>query len=103
MNTVRLQIFGWTLLLALSGCGGNTLNEGEDFGNLLNTSQGLTLNQDKHPIGWQQSQCTLCHNLENIHLVNRTGTSVDIVAIHDRAINKGISDCVTCHGNNGIP
>ncbi|MDP2600908.1 MAG: hypothetical protein Q8P84_09300 [Deltaproteobacteria bacterium] len=93
-------LFGF---LVLSGCGGDAFNEGEDYGNLLDTPGGLTLNQSEHPLGWGDANCTICHNLENIHLVNRTGTSIDIVAIHDRAISEGISGCAACHGNNGVP
>src|SRR3989344_1337376 len=82
MKIFNFKLSFWFLMFGcvVSGCGGDSVNEGEDYGNLLNTSGGLTLNQSKHELGWGNSQCTLCHNLENIHLVNRTGTATDIVA-----------------------
>ncbi|MBI4124578.1 MAG: hypothetical protein HY609_03330 [Deltaproteobacteria bacterium] len=92
----------WLALLLLAACGENPVNEGENFGNLLNTSGGLVLTQAEHPTGWGHSECTLCHNLENIHLVDRTGIT-DIVAVHNRAISEGISGCAACHGTNGVP
>lgn len=86
----------------LFGCGSSEVSEGENYGDLLNTAQGLTLTQGEHTIGWGNTQCTLCHNLENIHLVDRTGVT-DIKAVYNRAINEGISGCSVCHGNNGVP
>ncbi|OGQ05819.1 MAG: hypothetical protein A3F82_06230 [Deltaproteobacteria bacterium RIFCSPLOWO2_12_FULL_44_12] len=86
----------------LTSCGGAALNEGENYGNILNTSQGLTLTQAEHQIGWGQSECTICHNLENIHLVDRTGIT-DIKAVHNQALSEGISGCAACHGTNGAP
>ncbi len=96
-------MFAILFIFMLTGCGSAELNEGENYGNLLNTSGGLTLNQSKHELGWGNADCTICHNLENIHLVNRTGTATNITAVHDRAISEGISGCAACHGNNGVP
>lgn len=93
-------------LLAMTGalgCGSTEFNEGENYGNLLDTAGGLTLNQSEHELGWKKSDCTICHNLENIHLVNRTGTSTNIVTVHNRAISEGIGGCAACHGGNGVP
>lgn len=90
-------------LLVLNHCGGSAFNEGENYGNLLDTPGGLTLTQAEHTLGWGNADCTLCHNLENIHLVNRTGIPLDIASIHDQAIVDGISGCAACHGNNGVP
>ncbi|MDO8526594.1 MAG: hypothetical protein Q7T03_02780 [Deltaproteobacteria bacterium] len=90
-------------LAVVTSCGGSAFNEGENFGNLLDTTGGLTLSQSEHEIGWGQADCLPCHNLENIHLVNRTGTAIDIVAIHNQALSGGIASCASCHGNNGAP
>lgn len=83
------------------GCGGAAVNGGEDYGNILNSPDGLTLTQGEHEIGWGNSQCTLCHNLENIHLVDRSGIGIDVDAIHEQALEDGIGGCAVCHGTNG--
>lgn len=89
--------------LALASCAGSEFIEGEDYGNLLDTPQGLVLTEDEHTDGWGRSACSTCHNLDNIHLVNRTGVpGVDIAAIHDQAITDGDAGCPDCHGTNGV-
>ncbi|MBI1909474.1 MAG: hypothetical protein HYS22_04835 [Deltaproteobacteria bacterium] len=91
------------LIVLLMACGGSPVNEGENYGNLLSTDQGLVLTEGEHEAGWGRSDCTLCHNLENIHRINRTGIPIDIDAIHDQALSDGIASCATCHGTNGVP
>lgn len=91
---------GMTLFLV--SCGGSTVDEGEDYGNILDTPDGLILTEEEHQGGWGRADCTTCHNLENIHLVDRTGASIDIETIHDQAIEDGIAGCAACHGTNGI-
>lgn len=83
------------------GCGEATLDEGEDYGNLLESPEGLVLTEEEHTAGWGHAECDTCHNLDNIHLVNRTDISLDIEAIHDQALEEGISSCSSCHGSNG--
>lgn len=95
-----MKVLGVILFLAMSACGQGELNQGEDYGNLLDKTGGLVLTSERHVGGWGRADCTLCHNLKNIHLVNRTGTPIDIRAIHAQAIEKGV--CATCHGNNGV-
>lgn len=90
------------IVLFLSACGGAELDKGEDYGNLLTTPGGLILTQEEHEAGWGLSDCTMCHNLENIHLENRTGLPIDIDATHDLAITEGIGGCAACHGTNGL-
>lgn len=95
------MFFGFAAF-CLTACGGTATNGGEDYGDLLDTPGGLSLNQAKHSIGWSKSECTLCHNLDNIHLVDRTGVT-DIVTVHNNAIRDGITGCAACHGTNGVP
>ena len=90
-------------VMSLSSCGGSTLDEGEDYGNLLETEEQLILTETEHPGGWGRAECTLCHNLTNIHLVDRTGINIDIATIHNRALAEGIAGCAACHGTNGVP
>lgn len=90
------------VLAVMSSCGGAEFNGGEDYGNLLDTPGGLILNEEKHRVGWGEPNCTICHDLGNIHLVNRTGLDIDIEEIHNDAIEEGISICAECHGNNGV-
>jgi len=94
-------ILWFVICLGLGSCGGAETNEGEDYGNLLDGPSGLVLTQEEHEIGWQKSECTLCHNLENIHLVDRTGVT-DIEAVQEQAISDGIAGCADCHGTNGL-
>lgn len=86
----------------LSSCNQSATNDGEDFGNLLTSPQGLLLTEEEHPEGWGRAECTLCHNLENIHLENRTGLPIDIQAIYQQALEEGLSSCASCHGTNGV-
>lgn len=87
----------------LAGCGDMEPQTGENYGNLLTTPGGLTLNQAKHQTGWGESNCAECHNFNNIHLVDRTGTSLNMAAIRNTVFTQGNSSCATCHGTNGVP
>lgn len=90
------------LTILLSYCGGVTDNEGENYGNILDSPGGLILTEDEHVGGWGRSDCTTCHNLENIHLENRTDIPMDMDAIREEAIEEGNEGCPTCHGTNGV-
>ncbi len=85
----------------LASCG-SEVDTGEDYGNLFDTPEGLELTQEEHEVGWGNPECTLCHNLHNIHLENRTGIAIDIDAIREQAIEDGIDGCADCHGTNGV-
>lgn len=89
-------------LACLVSCGAE-LNEGESYGNILDTPEGLILIEGEHEIGWGRSECTICHNLDNIHLVNRSTLPIDVDAIHDQTIEDGEPGCPACHGDNGVP
>ena len=94
------------LALALAACGETATVEGEDYGNLLASPGGLVVLQEEHPHGWGRPDCFLCHNVNNIHTVNRTGLPDDVVDLAGvRAIvtTQGDASCPLCHGDNGVP
>lgn len=91
------------LLLFFAGCGDVDPSLGENFGNILQTAAGLTLTEGEHTIGWGESNCFLCHQADNIHRTDRTGGTVDVVAIQDQVRDEGVSSCSICHGTNGAP
>lgn len=117
------------LALLLTACGSESAPQSENYGNLLvspgvcstttsqvcdsqrpcppgETCDGLVLVQEEHPTGWTRPDCFGCHNVLNIHNVNRTGLPDDVVNLPGvRAIvqNQGEASCPLCHGNNGVP
>lgn len=95
------QLFLFVCLFLVS-CGGSTFSDGEDYGNLLDSEAGLILTEEEHVGGWGRADCTTCHNLENIHLVNRTGIPIDVDAIREETLEEGVSSCPDCHGLNGL-
>lgn len=101
--TRRLLVMTVVFGTWLTACGNVEPQTGENYGNLLATTGGLVLNQSKHESGWGKSNCNLCHNFNNIHLVDRTGTAIDMAAIRTLVYDNGLSICATCHGTNGVP
>lgn len=101
MRNKILSILIVFLMLGFAGCGAE-LNTGENYGNILTTDQGLILTEAEHTGGWGRAVCTMCHNLDNIHLVDRTGINVDVDAIRTLTLEQGYSVCSTCHGTNGV-
>ncbi len=98
-------IRAWTLLgisCVAMGCGDVEL-QGEDYGDLLSSPSGLALTQDEHSAGWGKSDCTMCHNMNNIHLEDRTGTGIDMSLIRETVFTDGLTSCAACHGTNGVP
>lgn len=98
----------WIITLLLSfnflGCGSFEESEGEDYGNILNTAQGLVLTEGEHAIGWREPNCFICHQADNIHRLNRTGlNSVDVKEIQQTVLDEGLTSCSRCHGTNGVP
>lgn len=92
-----------TCLFLLVSCVGED-NEGQDFGNIFNSTEGLILTEEDHPSGWMREDCFVCHPLEVIHQVDRSGTgSVPIDEIQEFVLMEGLASCPICHGDNGVP
>ncbi len=97
MRTFALLILTFTLL----SCG-STNFQGEDYGDIMASENGLTLTAHEHKQGWGISDCNICHNTSNIHLVDRSGTGMDMAAIREQVTTEGLASCATCHGTNGV-
>ena len=94
---------GLGLVFVLSGCGTDGSEESADYGNLLNSPGGLLVLEEEHPSGWGRSDCFTCHEVRNMHTVNRTGLpDLDLDEIQQIIANQGEDSCVLCHGNNGV-
>ncbi len=91
------------LLLSMVSCVGED-NDGQDFGNIFDTNEGLILTEEDHPDGWQREDCFVCHPLDVIHQVDRSGTgSLLLDDIQEFVIMEGLASCPICHGDNGVP
>lgn len=90
------------MLITLSGCGAEVEDFGENYGDLLDSPSGLVLTEDEHIYGWGRDDCLTCHNLNNIHLENRTDLNIDVEAIQDDTFEDGEAGCSACHGTNGL-
>ena len=64
-------LFG--VLFFLAACGDNAEPSSENYGNLLASPGGLIVLEEEHPTGWMRPDCFSCHNVLNMHTVNRTG------------------------------
>jgi hypothetical protein len=94
------------LLVLAAGCGSGGDQEGEDYGNLLESPGGLVVLEQEHPDGWGHPECFACHMVRNIHTVNRTGLpdeDVDLEGVRDIVDSQGTASCSLCHGDNGVP
>ena len=92
--------------LSTSACGSKSDPMSEDSGNILASPGGLIVLEEEHPTGWGRSGCFGCHNVNNMHQVNRTGLSdeqADLPGIRAIIENQGESSCSLCHGDNGVP
>jgi hypothetical protein len=100
--------------LAVAACGEDGNPDSEDFGNILNSPAGLVVVEEEHPSGWGRPDCFLCHEIRNMHVVNRTGlpdcddvdpdleTCLDLGEIQSIIRNGGEQSCGLCHGDNGV-
>ncbi len=94
----------WVVLVVvgIGACGGGN-DDGQDFGNLIASAQGTQLTLEEHPTGWGRSECFLCHPLEEIHQVDRSGTGVLPLADIRRLVDRDrLASCPLCHGDNGV-
>jgi len=90
-------------MVALVGCGGKGNDDGEDFGNLIASAQGTQLTRAEHPTGWGRTECFLCHPVDEIHKVDRSGTGTLPLADIRRLVDRdGLASCHLCHGDNGV-
>jgi len=91
------------LFVLAAGCGSSGPPQSEDYGNLFNSPEGLILVQDEHPTGWGRPDCFSCHNVNNIHVINRTGLAdLDLAAVRAVVQSEGLASCPQCHGGNGV-
>ena len=126
------------LLVTAAGCGSDGSPESDDYGNLLNSPgvcsttsatvcnddgdcppgescNGLVLVSAEHSTGWRRPDCFACHEIRNMHTVNRTGLPdcgedvpppppgcVDLGEIRGIIDDQGEASCSLCHGMNGV-
>lgn len=103
---LQRTIFGGFLLLLAAGCGDNAGVTSENYGNLLASPDGLVLVEEEHPTGWTRPECFTCHEVQNIHTVNRTGlpdSVIDLAGVRALVASGGEGSCPQCHGSNGVP
>lgn len=86
--------------LFISSCGDVAI-KGEDYGDLMNSPDGLNLTPHEHKEGWGKTDCFTCHNLNLIHL-NQSEQGYDMEAVRDQAADEGLDSCSECHGTNGV-
>jgi len=103
MHRLLLGTCALLLMFATAGCGSDGSVSSENYGNLLNSPAGLVLVQEEHEHGWSRPDCFSCHEIRNIHTVNRTGIpDLDLGAIRDLVDAEGTASCPDCHGDNGV-
>lgn len=86
------------LLNTLIAC--DSTRQYEDYN--MKTEADQTLTSSNHPHGYQKFQCFVCHHPENIHQVNRYGSSNFDLA-NSLVQQSGLASCSGCHGKNGAP
>lgn len=92
------------ILLLLSVSCVDEDNRGQDFGNIFISTEGLILTEEDHPTGWMREECFLCHPIQVIHQVDRSGTGTLLLEdIQEFVLQEGLASCPICHGDNGVP
>jgi hypothetical protein len=92
-----------TVFVLAAGCGSSGPPQSEDYGNLLNSPAGLLLVEEEHASGWGRPDCFSCHEVRNIHIINRTGIAdLDLADVRAIVQSGGVASCPQCHGNNGV-
>lgn len=89
------------LILLIIGCVGEE-NEGQGFGNILDSPEGLIVTEEEHPDGWGRSDCFACHPIFDIHQVDRTNGLLPLEDIQALVEEEGLASCPICHGDNGV-
>jgi hypothetical protein len=90
-------------LALLLGCGESGDAESENYGNLLESPGGLIVVREEHPSGWTRPDCFACHEVRNMHTVNRTGIpDLDLNEVQAVIDELGQASCAQCHGDNGV-
>ena len=105
-DSVRRTLRLLAVVACAAACGSDAAPQSENYGNLLASPGGLVVLEEEHPTGWMRSDCFGCHNVNNIHQVNRTGLpddEVDLAGVRAIVQNEGESSCMMCHGSNGVP
>ena len=107
VTSVKQALRTAALLLAatVAGCGSASEPQSENYGNLLASPGGLIVLEQEHQTGWMRPDCFGCHDVNNMHQVNRTGLTdeqVDLPGIRAIIQNQGEASCVLCHGDNGV-
>ena len=64
---------GLLVAALVAACGSGADPQSENYGNLLASPGGLIVLEEEHRTGWMRTDCFGCHNVNNIHQVNRTG------------------------------
>lgn len=88
------------LLITLLLCSCGVERQYEDYH--LQSSTDLILTQQNHSHGYAKAQCFMCHNISNIHKVNRINAPNFDIA-QPLVLQSGLASCSGCHGSNGNP
>jgi hypothetical protein len=104
------------IVAAFAACGNGGAQDGENYGDILSSPDGLVLVEDEHRTGWGRSDCFGCHEIRSMHIVNRTSlpncnevadpaaeSCIDLPEIQSIIHNGGEQSCMLCHGDNGVP
>jgi hypothetical protein len=94
-------LLGILLILSVAGCVSED-NQGQGFGNILDSPEGLIVTEGEHPDGWGRSDCFACHPIADIHQVDRTNGLLPLEAIQMLVLDEGLAACPICHGDNGV-
>jgi hypothetical protein len=89
------------LILSVAGCVSED-NQGQGFGNILDSPDGLIVTEEEHPDGWGRSDCFACHPVADIHQVDRTDGLLPLDEIQALVEEDGLAACPICHGDNGV-
>lgn len=102
MKNAQLKVVGvfvvTVVLASITACG--VEKQYEDY--KLTTASDISLSSQNHPHGFGKSECFFCHNVNNIHQVDRLNIPSFSLA-RPYVQQSGLASCVGCHGSNGVP